>query len=86
MCDERGMGQNGLVFSPVNEYIESMNNQKTPVLAKSSPSGGNYAQTQENSFNAVTMAAHKEAQDIKKKKKKTKTYHSAEEFLADLKA
>jgi hypothetical protein len=63
-----------------------MNNQKTPVLAKSSPSGDNYAETQENSFNAVTMAAHKEAQDIMSGKKKTKIYHSADEFLADLKA
>jgi hypothetical protein len=73
-------------FSLVNKYIESMDNQQTPVLAKSFPSNGNYAETQENSFNAVIMAAHKEAQDIMSGKKKTKTYHSAEEYLTDLKA
>ena len=36
--------------------------------------------------NAVTVAALKEGRDIRNGKKKTKSYHSADEFLADLKA
>jgi hypothetical protein len=62
-----------------------MDNQKTPILAKSVSSGSNYTEPQET-YNSVTIAAHKEAQDIMSGKKKTKTYHSSEEFLADLKA
>jgi hypothetical protein len=49
-----------------------MDNQKTPVLAKSSPSGGNYAGQQEESFNAATMAALKETSNIMSGKKKVK--------------
>jgi len=49
-----------------------MDNQKSPVLAKSAPSGGNYAEPRENSFNAATMAALQETSDIMSGKKKVK--------------
>jgi hypothetical protein len=72
-----------------------MNKHIVPVLAKS-PSSSDSSSAAEtwdcplcaeyHTPNAVTIAAHKEAQDIMNGKKKTKTYHSAEEFLADLKA
>jgi len=61
-----------LVFSPKNSYIENMDNQKTPILAKSAPSVGNYTEPQEKSFNAVTMAALQETSDIMSGKKKVK--------------
>ena len=61
-----------------------MDKQETPILAKSTPSGGS-TETQERVFNAVSLAAHKEAQEIMNGIKKTKSYNSAEEFLADLK-
>ena len=75
-------------------YIEGMDKQTTPILAKSAPSGGNPAETyicpvcgkSQHVPNAVTIAALQEGQDIKNGKKKTKSYNSAEEFLADLKA
>jgi hypothetical protein len=63
-----------------------MDNQATPILAKSPPSSGSSAESQETTYNAVTLAAHKEAQEIMNGAKKTKSYSSAEEFLADLKA
>jgi len=49
-----------------------MDMQKTPVLAKSAPVGGNYAESHEKSFNAVTMAALQETSDIMSGKKKVK--------------
>jgi len=49
-----------------------MNIQKTPVLAKSVPSGGSYAEPQEKSFNAVTMAALQETSNIMSGKRKIK--------------
>jgi hypothetical protein len=49
-----------------------MDMQKTPVLAKSGPSGGNYSESQEKSFNAVTMAALQETSDIMSGQKKVK--------------
>jgi len=49
-----------------------MNKQKTPVLAKSAPSGGSHAKPQKKSFNAVTMAALQETSDIMSSKKKVK--------------
>ena len=63
-----------------------MNNQKTPVLAKSSASGGSYAEPQEKSFNAATMAAIQEARDIMSGKKKVKwnTPTTKEELKAQL--
>ena len=75
-------------------YIVSMDKQAVPILAKSAPSGGGPAETYSCSFcgnsqhipNAVTIAALKDGQDIKSGKKKTKSYSSAEEFLADLKS
>jgi hypothetical protein len=48
-----------------------MKKQKTPVLAKSAPSGS-YAGPQEKPFNAVTMAALQEGSDIMSGKKKVK--------------
>jgi hypothetical protein len=62
----------GLVFSPYNWYIENMEKQTTPILAKSAPSGGSYAEPQENFFNAVTMAALQETSDVMDGKKKVK--------------
>jgi len=49
-----------------------MNTQKVPILAKSAHSGGNYAEPQENSFNAATMAALQETSDIMSGKKNVK--------------
>ena len=49
-----------------------MDNQKTPILAKSALFGGNYAEPREESFNAVTMAALQETSDIMSGKKKVK--------------
>jgi len=49
-----------------------MDKQKTPVLAKSAPSGGNHAEPRNKSFNAVTMAALQESSDIMSGKKKVK--------------
>jgi hypothetical protein len=49
-----------------------MGKQNTPILAKSVPSGGNYAEPQEKSYNAVTMAALQETSDIMNGKKKVK--------------
>jgi len=49
-----------------------MDKQKTPVLAKSAPSGGNHAEPRIKSFNAVTMAALQESSDIMSGKKKVK--------------
>jgi hypothetical protein len=49
-----------------------MDNQKTPVLAKSASFGGNYAGQQEKSSNAVTMAALQETSNIMSGKKKVK--------------
>ena len=49
-----------------------MDKQKTPLLAKSAPSGGNYSEPREKSFNAVTMAALQETSDIMSGKKKVK--------------
>jgi hypothetical protein len=43
-------------------------------------------QSDDPPFNAKTRAALQEVRDIRLGKKKTKTYHSAEEFLADLKS
>jgi len=61
-----------LVFSTQNEYIEGMDKQTTPILAKSAPSGGGYAEPQEAAYNAVTMAALQETSDIMSGKKKVK--------------
>ena len=63
-----------------------MDKQAMPILAKPIQSNGVSAEPQERSYNAVTIAAHKEAQDIINGIKKTKSYGSAEEFLADLKS
>ena len=49
-----------------------MDIQKTPVLAKSAPSSGNHTNPQEKSFNAATMAALQETNDIMNGKKKVK--------------
>jgi hypothetical protein len=49
-----------------------MDMQKTPVLAKSGSSGVNCSESQEKSFNAVTMAALQETSDIMSGKKKVK--------------
>ena len=49
-----------------------MDKQKTLVLAEPAPFGGNYAEPQEKSFNAVTMAALQETSDIMSGKKKVK--------------
>jgi hypothetical protein len=49
-----------------------MDKQKTPILAKSTPSSGNYTEPREKSFNAVTMAALQETSDIMNSKKKVK--------------
>jgi len=49
-----------------------MDNQKSPILAKSAPSGGSYTEPQEKSFNAATMAALQETSDIMNGKKKIK--------------
>jgi len=49
-----------------------MDKQTTPVLAKSTPSGGNYTEPRETSFNAATMAALQETSDIMSGKKKVK--------------
>jgi hypothetical protein len=49
-----------------------MDNQKTSVLVKSAPFGGNYAGSQKKSFNAVTMAALQETSNIMSGKKKVK--------------
>ena len=63
-----------------------MDKKATPFLAKSPSSAGiSTAEHQEEAYNAITVAAHEEAQKIMAGKKKTKTYSSAEEFLADLK-
>jgi predicted nucleic-acid-binding Zn-ribbon protein len=73
-----------------------MNKQPTSFFDKSISTSGNSASASsemyvcpccgkhEHTPNAVTVAAHKEVLDIKSGKKQTKTYHSAEEFLADL--
>jgi hypothetical protein len=63
-----------------------MDKKTTPILAKSTPSGDSSAEPHEKTYNAVTLKAHKEAQEIMNGKKKAKSYISAEEFLADLKA
>jgi len=49
-----------------------MDNQKAPILAKSASSGGSYPESQEESFNATTMAALQETSDIMSGKKKVK--------------
>jgi hypothetical protein len=49
-----------------------MDKQKSPVLAKSAPSGGNHTGPREKSFNAATMAALQETSDIMNGKKKVK--------------
>jgi hypothetical protein len=61
-----------LVFSPKNGYIERMDKQTTPILAKSALSGGCCAEPQEMAYNAVTMAALQETSDIMSGKKKVK--------------
>jgi len=61
-----------LVFSPQNGYIEGMDKQSAPILAKSAPSGGDYAEPQERAYNAVTMAALQETSDIMSGKRKVK--------------
>ena len=48
-----------------------MDKQKTPVLAKSAPAGGNYSEPKEKTFNAATMAALQETSDIMDGKKKS---------------
>jgi len=59
-----------LVFSSQNGYIESMDKQSAPILAKSAPSGG--TEPQERAYNIVTMAALQETSDIMSGKKKVK--------------
>jgi hypothetical protein len=84
-----------LVFLSLCGYIVGMDKQAVAILVKSSPSGGGVSTPEtficplcDKSYtpNAVTIMAHKEAQDIMSGKKRTKTYRSAEEFLAELKA
>ncbi len=72
-----------------------MNKHVTVILAKSAVSGSSTGGldnwdcplcAKNHTPNAVTIAALKEGLDIRSGKKKTKTYHSAEELLADLNA
>jgi len=66
-----------------------MQKTETSILAKSTSSSGESAaqhNPKDRLYNATTIAAHKEAQDIMSGKKKIKSYSSAEEFLEDLKA
>ena len=72
-----------------------MDKQTAPILAKSAPSGGGdpaemyicpFCDKSKHNPNAVTITALDEGRDIRNGKKKTKSYNSAEEFLADLKA
>jgi hypothetical protein len=60
------------LYFPLNGYIEGMDKQTTPILAKSAPSGGDCAEPQERAYNAVTMAALQETSDIMSGKKKVK--------------
>ena len=63
-----------------------MQKTETPILAKSiSSSVESGSNPKDRIYNATTIAAHKEAQDIMSGKKKTESYSSVKEFLDDLK-
>ena len=60
-----------------------MENQASPFLTKSAPSGSGSAEPQEGTYNATTMAALQETSDIMSGKKKVKWYRFRPEITKE---